>query len=112
MYDVVFFCDMTGLELFFVQEIQSLKDAVNIVDSLDDDDFLSVETGKFLIDLSVGECRRANVEILKTHAIPSDRSESLKNLEAAEEEEEEEKVIRKKNDIQSRIQSTTRILER
>jgi len=58
-------------------DVQCLSQIVQLVDGFDEDDFVSIRTSKYLIDIHVGEGRKANKEILATHAISSDRSNDL-----------------------------------
>lgn len=71
------------------QEVTCLRQIVEIVDSLKEDDFFSIKTTKYLLDVHVGECRISNLEILETHAIKADRSNNFvkKQQETVEEEE-------------------------
>jgi len=73
------------------KEVVCLKQIVQLTDSLGDDDFISFRTTKYLIDMHVGEGRKANKEILETHAIAADRSKDL--VPKAPEVKPEESVI-------------------
>jgi len=71
------------------EDMTCLRQMVELVDGLGDDDFLSIRTSKYLIDMHVGEGRKANKEILGTHAIPVDRSSDLIPKEEDEKKEED-----------------------